>query len=208
METHYASVALADQNLEINIGSQCLDKVQRGVAHCLGVPHASRSVKSRRLGGGFGGKATRPTWLACAAAIASKLTRKNCSMHFNLEDCITIMGGRSIYKVNYKASFESTGKCTAVDLTLYCDTGACPNDNGFAGMLFCGHGDGPYSIKNYRYNLILVRTAHPSVTWLRAPGMLQAAFAIERVIDHGLRKFKIDQANGRAINLARPGDTT
>ena len=61
-------------------------------------------------------------------------------------------------------------------------------------------------MKNFRYEVKLVRTAHPSVTWLRAPGMLQAAFAIERVIDHGLRKFKFDQADGRAINFARPGD--
>ena len=56
METHHASANIEDGQIEINVGSQALDKVQRAVAFCLGIPHAQVVAKCRRTGGGFGGK--------------------------------------------------------------------------------------------------------------------------------------------------------
>ena len=123
-----------------------------------------------------------------------------------MEDCIQIMGGRSIYQVHYKALFDkNTAKCEAVDMKVYADAGSTPNDANFGGLLFAGHGDGPYAVSNYRYDFYNVRTARPAPTWLRAPGMLQAALAIERVIDNGLRLLSVDQASGRLANHAVPG---
>ena len=102
METHFASVVINDRNVEVDIGSQAVDKVQRAVARSLNIPHASVSAKCRRTGGGFGGKATRSLWIGVAAAAASKITSKACSLHLPLEDCIQIMGGRSIYRIKYR----------------------------------------------------------------------------------------------------------
>ena len=118
------------------------------------------------------------------------------------------MGGRSIYYVQYKAAFDvTTGICKAVDATIFADCGCTNNDNGGAGYLFALHGDGPYQVENYRYKFVYVRTARPAVTWLRAPGMLQAALVIEAVIDHGIREFNLDQYQSRLVNLVKPGFT-
>ena len=206
METHHASCIIQDDQVEINMGTQALDKVQRGVAYCLGLKHAQVVAKCRRTGGGFGGKATRSAWIACAAAIGAKLLSQPCSLILSLRDCITIMGGRSIFVLHYKAAFDVTsGVCKAIDTTIYCDTGCTNNDNGFSGLLWGFHGDGPYQVKNHRYKAIYVRTARPAVTWLRAPGMLQACLGIEHIMDHGIRKFDLNPYQTRYINLARPG---
>ena len=209
METHFASVVINDRQVEVDIGSQALDKVQRAIAKCLNIPHASVSAKCRRTGGAFGGKATRSLWIGVATAACAKITGKACSLHLPLEDCIQIMGGRSIYRVKYKAAFDrKTGKCMAVDMKLFCDTGAVQNDNIFNGKKFSTHGDGAFGVPNYKYNVKLVRTARPSATWVRAPGRLQADLAIDRVIEHGIRKLKLDVDSITAMkaNLAKPGD--
>lgn len=52
---------------------QSLDKIQRAVAFCTNLNHAEVTAKCRRIGGAFGGKATRTPWVACAAAISSKM---------------------------------------------------------------------------------------------------------------------------------------
>lgn len=52
---------------------------------------------------------------------------------------------------------------------------------------------------------MFVRTARPAVTWLRAPGMLQADLGIETVIDHGLRQLNVNRVDAKFLNLAKPG---
>ena len=93
-------------------------------------------------------------------------------------------------------------------MKIYADAGCIPNDSNFGGILFAGHADGPYAVANYRYDYYNVRTARPAPTWLRAPGMLQAALAIERVIDNGIRLLSANQASGRLANHAAPGFVT
>ncbi|CAG5108120.1 Oidioi.mRNA.OKI2018_I69.chr1.g3642.t1.cds [Oikopleura dioica] len=187
METHFARANLRDEQVFIDLGSQAVDKVQRNVGHCLNMNHSAITVTCRRMGGGFGGKATRSQWTACAVAIAAKLTKKPVALHLSLEDCITIMGGRSIYEVEYRASFEKkTGKCTAVDCKLYCEAGANYNDSAFNGMLTAMHMESNLGIPNLRFECFAVRTASPAVTWLRAPGMLQASSVLALIVDEGV----------------------
>ena len=41
METQFAAVTINDQNVEVDVGAQSLDKVQRAVAGCLHLPHSA-----------------------------------------------------------------------------------------------------------------------------------------------------------------------
>ena len=41
METQFASVAINDRNVEVDVGARAFDKVQRAVAVCLGLPHSA-----------------------------------------------------------------------------------------------------------------------------------------------------------------------
>ena len=89
--------------------------------------------------------------------------------------------------MKYKVGFDiATQVCKAVDFTIYADAGCANNDNGMSGLLWGAHGDGCYQVENYRYKVKVVRTARPAVTWLRAPGMLQASHGIEHVIDNAI----------------------
>ena len=92
-----------------------------------------------------------------------------------MQDCIQILGGRSIYqakvkqavriynfvtstssrlnrdKVHYRALFDKkTALCQAIDMTVYCDTGCANNDAGFNGFLYAIHADGPYGVPNFQ----------------------------------------------------------
>ena len=51
-------------------------KVQESIAHVLGLPQHKIVVKTKRIGGGFGGKETRPCHYAAEVAVAAhKLKR-------------------------------------------------------------------------------------------------------------------------------------
>ena len=43
MELHHANARLKDEQVEVVVGSQALDKVQRAVAHALNLNHAQVS---------------------------------------------------------------------------------------------------------------------------------------------------------------------
>lgn len=57
--------------MEIISSTQCVNDVQKEVAHALGVPYHKVTVKVRRIGGGFGGKESICGLFAAAAAIAA-----------------------------------------------------------------------------------------------------------------------------------------
>ena len=50
--------------MTIHSTTQCVQKTQRVVASCLGVPCAKVVVKTKRMGGGFGGKETLSTYMS------------------------------------------------------------------------------------------------------------------------------------------------
>ena len=60
METQTAlAIPDEDNTLEVYSSSQYPEFVQRVIARCLGIPFSNVRVITRRVGGGFGGKAFR-----------------------------------------------------------------------------------------------------------------------------------------------------
>ena len=66
-----ATVVWCGDNEEVHMlsSTQCPQKHQKLVAHALGLPQHRVVCKTKRLGGGFGGKETRAAPLNVAAAI-------------------------------------------------------------------------------------------------------------------------------------------
>ena len=97
------------------------------------------------------------------------------------------MGGRSIYEIEYRASFDKkSGKCTAVDAKLYCEAGCNYNDSVISGIVAAMHMESNLEIPNLRYEVFAVRTATPAITFFRAPGTLQVPFVLSTIIDEGV----------------------
>ena len=57
--------------MEIIASTQFVDGIQKCAARALGVPSNLIVAKVKRIGGGFGGKQTRSTYLSTAVAVAA-----------------------------------------------------------------------------------------------------------------------------------------
>ena len=85
--------------------SQIISKYSDILYICLAIIisfYISVDVQVKRIGGGYGGKATRPNILAGAAAVAARKVRRPVRVVFNLRDHMTMIGWREPYYTSYK----------------------------------------------------------------------------------------------------------
>jgi len=100
------------------------------------------------------------------------------------------------------AAADSSGRLTAFDVKLVADMGAYIRTHGdvvpsHASASF----PGPYRLRNYRVDARAVMTNKTPTGTLRAPGMFEANFARERIMDRLAAKLGIDSAEFRRRNL-------
>jgi len=76
------------------------------------------NMQSRRIGGGFGGKASRLTQVAAACAIAATALSKPVRIQLDLESNMALAGGRMPYYCKYKAGVDKNGLLQAVDMHI------------------------------------------------------------------------------------------
>jgi len=100
------------------------------------------------------------------------------------------------------AAADSTGRLTAFDVKLVADMGAYIRTHGdvvpsHAAASF----PGPYRLRNYRVDARAVMTNKTPTGTMRAPGMFEANFARERIMDRLAAKLGIDPAEFRRRNL-------
>jgi aerobic carbon-monoxide dehydrogenase large subunit len=103
------------------------------------------------------------------------------------------------------AGADAEGRLTAFDVKLVTDMGAYIRTHGdvvpsHASASF----PGPYRVRNYRVDARAVLTNKTPTGTLRAPGMFEANFARERIIDRLAAKLGLDPAEFRRRNLIPP----
>ena len=97
------------------------------------MPQHKLVCKTKRLGGGFGGKETRGAFLHCATAIAAFHTRRPVRLVLERQLDMQMTGHRHAFLGRYKAAAAKDGTIVALDLELYNNAGASiPEDLGFA----------------------------------------------------------------------------
>jgi carbon-monoxide dehydrogenase large subunit len=102
-------------------------------------------------------------------------------------------------------SADADGIVTAFDVRLVTDMGAYIRTHGdvvpsHAAASF----PGPYRVRNYRIDAMTVMTNKTPTGTYRAPGMFEANFARERILDRLAREIGIDPAELRRRNLILP----
>lgn len=75
---------------------------QMHVAHCLGIPGHKVVGKTKRLGGGFGGKETRAVNVSCAAAVPAYHLRRPVRLILDRDEDMHTSGHRHAYIGKYK----------------------------------------------------------------------------------------------------------
>jgi xanthine dehydrogenase molybdopterin-binding subunit B len=103
---------------------QDVNKHHKLVARVLGIPQHKITVKTKRLGGGFGGKETRGAFLHCATAVAAYHTQRPVRLALDRQHDMRLTGHRHAFLGKYKVAADKDGKVLALDLEMYNNAGA------------------------------------------------------------------------------------
>ncbi|PKU64420.1 indole-3-acetaldehyde oxidase [Dendrobium catenatum] len=170
------------------------------IAKCLGVPVNNIRVITRRVGGGFGGKATKAVPVATACALAAYKLRRPVRMYVDRKTDMIMNAGRHPMNIKYSVGFKSDGKITALHIDLLIDAGIFLDYSPLIARSVIE------ALKKYNWGALsfdikLCKTNLPSKSAMRAPGDLQGSFIAEAIIEHVASSLHIDTYLIRKKNL-------
>uniref|UniRef100_A0A7N0USU0 indole-3-acetaldehyde oxidase n=2 Tax=Kalanchoe fedtschenkoi TaxID=63787 RepID=A0A7N0USU0_KALFE len=201
METQTAlAVPEEDDCMVVYSSIQCPEIAHQAIAKCLGLPEHSIRVITRRVGGGFGGKALKAMPVAISCALAAYKLRRPVRIYHNRKTDMLTTGGRHPMKITYNVGFKSGGKVTALDLNILINAGM---DADISPVI-------PHNmlstLKKYdwgalSFDIKVCKTNHSSKTAMRAPGEVQGTYIAEAVIENVASHLKMDVDIVRSRNF-------
>lgn len=204
-------IAIPSENDEILVYSstQALHATQKTISHVLNVPMHKVVAKTKRIGGGFGGKETRSVHYIALASVAAKKLNRPVRLIVDRQIDIATSGQRHPFLGKYKSLVsKKDGKILAIDVKLY-NNGGYSTDLSLAVMdraIF--HIDNSYMIPNLRVTGQACKTNLPSNTAFRGFGGPQGMMVTEQLIDHISQKINKSSHFIRESNLYKEGDCT
>ncbi|CAN0923346.1 Indole-3-acetaldehyde oxidase [Linum grandiflorum] len=175
LESHTAlAVPDEDNCLVVYSSSQCPEYAHATIAQCLGIPEHNVRVITRRVGGGFGGKAIKSMPVATACALAAHVLRRPVRIYVDRKTDMMMAGGRHPMKVTYSVGYKSNGKITALKLDILVDAGIYTD---------------------------VCKTNTVSRSAMRGPGEVQGSYIAEAIIEHVASTLSTDVDCVRKINL-------
>ncbi|XP_062187557.1 putative aldehyde oxidase-like protein isoform X1 [Phragmites australis] len=201
METQTAlAIPDEDNTLVVYSSSQDPELAQSVIAKCLGIPFSNVRVITRRVGGGFGGKAFRSFHVATAAAVCAYKLRRPVRMYLNRNTDMVMVGGRHPVKANYSVGFKSDGKITALHLDLLINAGISEDASPIIPGTIIS------SVKKYNWGALsfdikLCKTNNTSKSVMRAPGDTQGSLIADAIIEHVASVLSVDANSVREKNF-------
>ncbi|PSS09429.1 Indole-3-acetaldehyde oxidase [Actinidia chinensis var. chinensis] len=202
METQ-TSLAIPDEDncMLVYSSSQCPEFAHSAIASCLGVSENNVRVITRRVGGGFGGKAIRAMPVATACALAANKLRRPVRTYLNRKTDMVMAGGRHPMKVTYSVGFKSNGKITALHLGILINGGFSVDISPIMPRNMIG------ALKKYdwgalSFDIKVCKTNHSTKSAMRAPGEVQASFIAEAVLEHvaSVLSMNVDSVRNRNLH--------
>lgn len=128
METQTCLCIPIEDGMDVYSATQWMDLVQIAIAELIDVPNNVINMNVRRLGGGYGGKATRSIQPACAAALAAHLLNRPVRFVMTIEANMDIIGKRYACINDYEGEFDDNGKIQRLVNDYVEDAGCSPNE--------------------------------------------------------------------------------
>jgi xanthine dehydrogenase/oxidase len=179
-----------DGNVRVRCTTQNPAHVQRCVARVLGVPLHAVSVTVPRIGGGFGGKQERPSFLAAAATVASrKHGGRPVSLFLEREHDMSTMGKRHPFTSDYTCVLDAeTGRVRALKVKMRANGGYTQDLSDNVVQVALAHLSSCYAaLANdaaVHFEGVAIKTNRPSNTAYRGFGKPEATAVIESVVEH------------------------
>ncbi|KAK4380360.1 hypothetical protein RND71_002222 [Anisodus tanguticus] len=184
METQTAlAVPDEDNCMVVYASSQCPEYAGSVIASCLGVPEHNIRVVTRRVGGGFGGKAVRAMPVSTACALAALKLQRPVRIYVNRKTDMIMAGGRHPMKITYTVGFKSNGKITALHLDILVNAGITEDVSPVIPSNFIG------ALKKYdwgalSFDIKVCKTNLASKSAMRGPGEVQGSYVAEAIMEH------------------------
>jgi xanthine dehydrogenase YagR molybdenum-binding subunit len=203
MEPHAGIALWEGEKLTMFTKTQGVKDVQNHLAQCFAIKPENVRVISPFVGGAFGA-ALNPHYYTFLAASAARDLKRPVKVNYTRRQMFTGHGYRPYTWQKVRIGAGRDGKLSSVIHEAVGNTSTfetfSENPNGFGRTLYeCPNYDTPYK---------LAKTDLPTPTWMRAPGMVSGAFALESAIDELAYKLKIDPVEIRMINYAEKDPET
>jgi CO/xanthine dehydrogenase Mo-binding subunit len=197
-----AAVASVDPLGQVTVwtATQALFFTRSEVAQALGLPDHQVRVVAMPLGGGFGGKFVLLEPLAAALAVA---VRRPVSLVLSRTEEFLATTPAPQSSIEVKLGATRDGTLTALQARVIFDAGAYPGAPLSIACLMLG---GYYRVPNLDIRGWEVLTHKPGSGAYRAPGAVQATFAIEGAMDALARRLGLDPLELRLKNAVDEGD--
>ncbi|ELU05348.1 hypothetical protein CAPTEDRAFT_170733 [Capitella teleta] len=170
--------------MEIFCPNHSLDSLQGVVAGALNVPKNKLYMKTKRIGGSFGGKDSNSRRIVLPVAVAAYKHQKPVRCVFQRDEDTTIIGGRHPMLATYKLGFKPNGKLHALIADLYSNGGSSIDNSEYVLDWAMLQGDGAYFCPNVLWSGHVCKTNIRSPAGFRGYGGPQGAFFYKTLINH------------------------
>ncbi|MBL1147448.1 MAG: xanthine dehydrogenase molybdopterin binding subunit [Pseudomonadota bacterium] len=176
-------------------------EVQHLIAKTLLLSDHAVTVRVRRMGGGFGGKESQASLIACVAALGAWKTGRPVKLRLDRDDDMTLTGKRHAFDVSYQAGFNDDGLIESLHMNHAVRCGMSPDLSNAIADRAMFHTDNGYFLKDVRITSYRCRTNTVSDTAFRGFGGPQGMLAAEEMIDNIARSLGKDPLDVRLLNL-------
>lgn len=201
-----AALALPGEDDDVTVYSstQHPSEAQHIIAHVLGSPSHSVTVKVRRMGGAFGGKETQGAGFAAMAALAAKTLHHPVKIVPDRDADMQITGKRHDFLVRYEVGYDDSGQIEGLNVQLASRCGRSADLSGPVNDRAMFHVDNCCYLPHVRIHSLRLKTHTVSNTAFRGFGGPQGMMVIEDVLDQIAFALGKDPLDVRKINLYGP----
>jgi len=190
-----------DGDMHVHSSTQHPTEVQHLVARSLGLADHAVVCETRRMGGGFGGKESQASLIACVAALLAQRTGRPVKLRLDRDDDMVLTGKRHDFRIDYDVGFDDDGRITALELELCGNCGMSPDLSAAINDRAMLHADNCYFLPDVTIVSHRCKTNTVSNTAFRGFGGPQGMFAIEYVVDEIARALRRDPLDVRQTNF-------
>ncbi|CAH1781910.1 unnamed protein product [Owenia fusiformis] len=198
------------QELEIIASTQGLADLQDGASDLLGIPQNRISVKTKRVGGGFGGKEATPLCLATIASIVALRFNKPTRLVLDRATDMEFTSKRHPINAKYKIGCLKSGKIVAEEVHFYINAGYTPGMYGLLAIasLLNLAADSGYKIDNFKLSAnVCLTNINPSGA-MRGFMSPPLALLMQTIMNDVTVKLNLPSTQVHEINMYKTGDRT
>ncbi|KAK5981279.1 hypothetical protein GCK32_012761 [Trichostrongylus colubriformis] len=206
METQ-GSVAVPGENDEwvIHSSTQSMNLLQLFTSAVLNVPAHRVTVKVKRVGGAFGGKANQSLPPGMWAAVAARALHRPVSVRLTRREDMLITGKRHPAMVKYRVGVDGNGVLRCAYLKALTNGGYAMDVSHMVTWLSSAMADACYLIPTMRVEGYTLKTNKSSNTAFRGFGAPQAFFAMNGLLSHAAHVLNIPLERIMEMNFNRSG---